>query len=348
MYASARTSSQPAALASSATISRRPPHRDPVAGLGPGTSLDHDVRASLEARFGHDFSRVRVHADPSAAEAAERMGARAFTAGPHLVFGPGAYSPRTPAGTRLLAHELTHVVQQEKRGSAPTEAGEREAENAAERAVRGEAVTVQQAASGVQCYGHFIQECEEKRDLASLIWPGHQLALEGTANTLRLLSQSPLDSTVERIFLHYFKDIARLDAVKSTLRSIQSTLGGHFMYHCHTNKETAGDRNKEDKRCRHAQAYMNDVADGTGADLVLCMNRVRGFSVNGVARVIVHETAHRAGVTMKGFHPICNDATSGECAAGSSPTLPCGGATEDVLSSADSYGCLVERLATLP
>lgn len=59
-----------------------------------------------------DFSDVRVHADAGAARAADALGARAFTAGSHLVFGEGEYAPRSAAGSVLLAHELTHVLQQ--------------------------------------------------------------------------------------------------------------------------------------------------------------------------------------------------------------------------------------------
>jgi hypothetical protein len=66
----------------------------------------------MQSRFRHDFSRVRVHADERAAEAADAIGAIAFTANGHIVFGTDRYLPETTAGRRLLAHELTHVVQQ--------------------------------------------------------------------------------------------------------------------------------------------------------------------------------------------------------------------------------------------
>jgi Domain of unknown function (DUF4157)/D-alanyl-D-alanine carboxypeptidase/Succinylglutamate desuccinylase / Aspartoacylase family len=64
-----------------------------------------------------DFSQVRVHADSRAADAARSLNARAFTQGNHVVFGSGQFSPSTPSGARLLAHELTHVVQQ---GASPS------------------------------------------------------------------------------------------------------------------------------------------------------------------------------------------------------------------------------------
>jgi hypothetical protein len=78
----------------------------------PGQSLDPDTRTFMEVRFGHDFSQVRVHTDAKAAESARAVNAMAYTAGQDVVFSAGQYTPRTNAGQRLLAHELTHVVQQ--------------------------------------------------------------------------------------------------------------------------------------------------------------------------------------------------------------------------------------------
>src|SRR5262249_49688029 len=70
------------------------------------------TRSFFESRFHHDFSLVRIHANSEAAESARALEATAYTVGHHLVFGAGEYSPGTPAGKKLLAHELTHVVQQ--------------------------------------------------------------------------------------------------------------------------------------------------------------------------------------------------------------------------------------------
>jgi hypothetical protein len=78
----------------------------------PGHPLDAGTRAVMEPRFGRDFSQVRVHNDQDAAESAQALNAKAFTAGPDLVFAAGRYSPGTPTGRNLIAHELAHVVQQ--------------------------------------------------------------------------------------------------------------------------------------------------------------------------------------------------------------------------------------------
>ncbi|MCK9621371.1 MAG: DUF4157 domain-containing protein [Methylobacter sp.] len=88
------------------------PHVTSVARSG-GQPLDAGTRAFMESRFGFDFSQVRVHTDSSSAEAAGSVNARAYTLGSDVVFASGQYSPATDSGRRLLAHELTHVVQQD-------------------------------------------------------------------------------------------------------------------------------------------------------------------------------------------------------------------------------------------
>lgn len=82
-----------------------------------GDALDAGARGYLEPRFGYDFSQVRVHTGPAAAASADAVAARAYTVGQDIVFAGGAYTPGTTEGRRLIAHELTHVVQQ-RRGVA--------------------------------------------------------------------------------------------------------------------------------------------------------------------------------------------------------------------------------------
>ena len=76
-----------------------------------GQPLEASARAFMEPRFGHDFSRVRVHTDNEAARSAQAVGALAYTAGRHIVFGSGRYNLATADGLRLIAHELTHTLQ---------------------------------------------------------------------------------------------------------------------------------------------------------------------------------------------------------------------------------------------
>ena len=85
----------------------------------PGQPLDAATRAFFEARFGHDFSRVRVHDDRRAADSAKAVHALAYTVGSDVSFDTGQYRVNTTEGRRLLAHELTHVVQQQSEMAAP-------------------------------------------------------------------------------------------------------------------------------------------------------------------------------------------------------------------------------------
>jgi hypothetical protein len=89
---------------------------------GGGRKLDPATRRSMEARFGYDFSSVRLHDDAAASSAAAGVEASAFTVGEDIVFGDGGYDPSTPQGRHLLAHELAHVIQQ--RGQGGNGAGE--------------------------------------------------------------------------------------------------------------------------------------------------------------------------------------------------------------------------------
>jgi hypothetical protein len=98
------------------------PSMNPGAALravqGSSAPLPGEVRSYFEPRFGHDFSQVRVHADGEAALGAQAVQARAFTFGDHVVFGAGEYAPNSGPGRKLLAHELTHVVQRQRGGSS--------------------------------------------------------------------------------------------------------------------------------------------------------------------------------------------------------------------------------------
>lgn len=116
-----------------------------------GEPLDASTRAYFETRFGYDFGRVRVHADSVAASAARSKSALAYTIGSNIVFGDGQYNPGSHAGRQLLAHELTHVVQQNNlvgsRASGPE--CEREAAVAGHLIGRGERLLVRLAGPAI-------------------------------------------------------------------------------------------------------------------------------------------------------------------------------------------------------
>lgn len=83
-----------------------------------GQPLPSSARTFFEPRFGRDFSHVRVHTDAAAQQSAQDLNANAYTSGQNIVFGTNRFAPGTQEGQRLLAHELTHVVQQSAQGAA--------------------------------------------------------------------------------------------------------------------------------------------------------------------------------------------------------------------------------------
>jgi len=93
-----------------------------VVGSG-GTPLEPGLRVDMEGRFGHDFGDVRIHNDAAAHHSAKSVNAQAFTVGSDIVFQSGNYDPGSAAGKHMLAHELTHVVQQRSGPVDGTDAG---------------------------------------------------------------------------------------------------------------------------------------------------------------------------------------------------------------------------------
>ena len=113
----------------------------------PGEALDAATRAALEPRFGHDFSRIKVHTDAKAADSARQVNALAYTVGEDVVFARGQYQPGSSQGQRLIAHELTHTIQQaggtSLRGAGPSESRlEGEAQAVSRAALDGQEVSV--------------------------------------------------------------------------------------------------------------------------------------------------------------------------------------------------------------
>ena len=100
------TSPSPASRAAPTSVDR--------ALATPGRPMSDALRRDMEPRFGHDFARVRIHADALAAASARDVHARAYTVGDDIVFGAGRFAESTHDGRRLIAHELTHVLQQQR------------------------------------------------------------------------------------------------------------------------------------------------------------------------------------------------------------------------------------------
>jgi len=138
--------------AGNATVSAALEEREPslvkeVVGSGGGSPLDRDTKGFMESRLGADFGDVRVHTDATASASAKSVQAHAYTVGSDVVFQSGKYAPESDSGKRMLAHELTHVVQQRSgpvdgtpaeggiKISHPSDSFEQAAESSADRAM---------------------------------------------------------------------------------------------------------------------------------------------------------------------------------------------------------------------
>jgi hypothetical protein len=131
-----------------------PPDAVHAALREPGQPLDENTRGFMQARFGQDFSGVRTHTSAAAASSARTLHAHAYTYGRDIVFGAGEYRPQSPIGRGLLAHELSHVVQQRGRALPPAprlgaveDSAEREADVAAAAVLAGRRAQVPAAAA---------------------------------------------------------------------------------------------------------------------------------------------------------------------------------------------------------
>ncbi len=174
----------------------------------PGQPLDPATRDYFEPRLGHDFSKVRVHTDSRAAGSAAAVDAAAYTAGRDIAFGAGRFSPRTETGRSLLAHELTHVVQQSAslhpaEAPLPIALKSDEAEHAAQRNAAG--LRHRGTVSGPRTRGTLLQRARpgdvkspDTRDSKSLsIQAGDVVVRNGT-----ILGKSPLTKIIDEKYNH--------------------------------------------------------------------------------------------------------------------------------------------------
>ena len=156
-----------------------------VVNSGGGTPLAGETREFMESRLGADFGDVRVHTDSKASESARSVQAHAYTVGNDVVFQSGKYEPDSESGKRMLAHELTHVVQQRSgpvagtpapggiQISNPSDTFERAAESSADRVMAGGEPTpasaspasIQRESDDDELQGLFVQREQDDDEL---------------------------------------------------------------------------------------------------------------------------------------------------------------------------------------
>jgi phosphoglycolate phosphatase-like HAD superfamily hydrolase len=172
-----------------------------------GQPINTGIRTLMEPRFGHDFSNVRVHTDAMAAESARSVNALAYTVGRDVVFGSGQYTPDSTTGKQLIAHELTHVVQQQSptsvgglqlAGGPSNEPFEREANNAAK--------SILQPMSSASKFGSFSKSPA-----------GLYCKVDEISEPVQSRPQPPVTSQVseqQRTLIEQLKKEAHIDAVR--------------------------------------------------------------------------------------------------------------------------------------
>ena len=142
---------------------------------GSGQPLDSAVQANMSDATGHDFGGVKVHTSPEADDLNRQLGAKAFTTGQDVFFSEGAYEPHTTSGQELVAHELTHVVQQSSGAvsgggrmtvNAPGDVYEQEADAIARTITGGEAAA--DASAGAEVQRQIEEEEEEPIQMQAL------------------------------------------------------------------------------------------------------------------------------------------------------------------------------------
>jgi outer membrane protein OmpA-like peptidoglycan-associated protein len=180
-----------------------------------GGPLEPALRQDMEQRFGHDFSRVRVHSGAVAEQSAQDVNAHAYTVGHNIVFGEGQYSPRTLAGQRLLAHELVHTLQQSVSAES---AGLVYRQASLDIALRSPAVTAQILGSeildGFDLNSH-TPTADHRRHLPALANRLKQLLREHPLGTVEITGHT--DATGDEAFNHQLGQ-DRADAVAAYLR----------------------------------------------------------------------------------------------------------------------------------
>lgn len=224
----------------------------------PGHPLDAANETGLGARFGYDFSSVRIHTDAEAAESAHALNADAYTSGNHVVFAFDQYQPFTLKGQRLLAHELAHVVQQNAGADAGT--------------------------GVIQRYGH-DSSCTDS-DLKGVVWPGDYRMRQMVAKAIRVLSASPIDPAVSALFPKYFMTSSPpVATILGVFQAVQAVIDADdYVYEC------------EHDCSEDEAAYVRDRLRyiGINPNLHLCINHMSGYTLPCNASLILHEMTHYA------------------------------------------------------
>jgi hypothetical protein len=239
----------------------------------PGRPLERNTQEFFERRLGHDFSAVRVHTDPTASASVQAVNASAYTVGHDIVIPSGHYASGTGGGLRLLAHELTHVVQQGAAGRL-----------AAGAASPRQIVKLASNRPSLQRFGH-EKNCTEER-LKSLVWPGDHLAKDMLEKAIQETARTPPSPLVEKLFERFFMTKAPdLAAVTRVLGTIEAAFAQNdYAYSC--------DESCSGTALEGEKGYVSsDVFGGHKGPIHLCTSHLQSYIE--AAKTILHEFGHR-------------------------------------------------------
>ena len=223
-----------------------------------GKTLPDNLRNFFEPRFGSDFSDVRIHTDSAAAKSAQSINALAYTSRNDIVFNENQFSPETQSGKKLIAHELTHVLQQ------------------------GNGV--------IRRYGH-DNACSTDKHLKPFIWPGHFEATNMLNNVLVAFNTN--DPRLTTYIPKFFgkKGLSRRSDIQANYTSINNQLNAHYLYHCNDSSNS----NSDAMKCKGQRAETDINGWRPSKDITLCFDVInQNWSATDVGALIIHENYHRA------------------------------------------------------
>ena len=293
---------------------------------GGGQPLPEAERLFFESRMGHDFRHVRIHDGEAAAEAAQSVNARSFTLGRDVVFNQGEYSPGTSSGKRLLAHELTHVVQQ--LGTAP----QRATVNSSR--IAPSSPGIQRKVDAAKCGKTGLEQSQ-----CDMIDSDYEIALRYVPKAINKLGKTPYKPEVVRALKLYFNinGYEHRQTLINNLRRVHKILQHYKSHVSYTRGHPNGCKDPS------VRAYSRPATirkDGTVEPNALgwCLPYLNDKSQKRRVRTLIHEHAHAAGMVYdvhKGEKEI-RVGSEGHFFIKSSR----------LLRSADSYAYLVMAVAT--
>lgn len=240
-----------------------------------GRALDPPLRKSMESRLQQDFSAVRIHDDSSAALSAKAINAQAFTSGRDIYFGSGRFAPQSHEGQRLIAHELVHVVQQNKSTLSSASSGgtpriARKTESSVVAPAGPPDCTLDQHKQIVPAVSLALQWLDKSMAaLSRFIAAPADKANKTTADSLQLHFRTADPATAQRV-------LTRLSLVRNDINSTRGRT--EITTQCHAATDTD---------CHDAGAYVT----GDTNNLVFCPSFF-GASQNWQAETIIHEMSH--------------------------------------------------------